>query len=78
MEVQRFQFLSALGQVENLDPLYQAIPADVSDPLWIYFNSANCIATNDLLASFVQSFYNLTDAQMAAIFKNAEQIGPGC
>jgi|MudIll2142460700_1097286.scaffolds.fasta_scaffold298116_2 hypothetical protein len=78
MAVQRFQFLSALAQSQDLTLLYQAIPADVSDPLWIAFNSANCVAWDDVLATFVQSFYNLSDDDMNVIFRRAAIVPTGC
>jgi hypothetical protein len=78
MAVQRFQFLSALASQYDLTSFYQAIPADVSDPLWIAFNSANCVVWDDVLASFVQSFYRLTDDEMNIIFRKAALVPTGC
>ena len=78
MAVQRYQFLEALSVQQDLNLLYQAIPADVSDPLWIAFNASNCVYWDDVLATFVQSFYNLSDAEMNAIFRSAALIPTGC
>lgn len=78
MAVQRYQFLKALSAQQDLTSLYQAVPADVSDPLWIAFNSANCVVWDDVLASFVQTFYNLSDDDMNLIFRNAALIPTGC
>lgn len=78
MAVQRFQFLKALSSQQDLTPLYQAIPADVSDPLWIAFNAADCVVWDDVLASFVQTFYNLSDDDMNVLFRRAALIPTGC
>lgn len=78
MAVQRYQFLEALSVQQDLNLLYQAIPADVSDPLWIAFNSANCVRWDDTLAACVQSLYDLSDAEMNAIFRSAALIPTGC
>lgn len=78
MAVQRFQFLSALSLQQDMSLLYAAIPADVSDPLWIAFNSANCVSWDDPLATIVQSVYNLSDDDMNVIFKRAALVPTGC
>lgn len=78
MSVQRYQFLTALAAQQNLNLLQAAIPVDPSDPLWIAFNSANCVVWDDVLALFVQSFYNLSDDDMNVIFRKAALIPTGC
>ena len=57
--------------------LYQAIPADVNDPVWIAFNSAITIAEGDTIAVFTQTTLGWSAAQMTALFQAASSLPGG-
>lgn len=76
--VQRFQFLSAVAQLANLSSLEQAIPANVNDPLWIEFNSANCVLFGDALCQLTQLVYGWDTEEMTELFKVAQMVPTAC
>lgn len=77
--VSRQQYFTAVAQQGDMSTLYTAVPADVNDPIWIEFNSANCVTEGDTVAVFTQATFGWSDAQMTALFQAAEAIVvPAC
>lgn len=76
--VQRYQFLSAVAQLADQSLLMQAIPADVNDPLWIAYNSANCVLYGDALCQLTQAVYGWDQSDMVDLFKVAQLTPTAC
>lgn len=76
--VQRLQFFSAVAQLADLTVLQAAVSADVNDPIWIEYNSANCVLFGDALSQFTAQVYGWDDEQMVNLFKVAQMTPTAC
>ena len=78
MVVSRQQYFSALATLGgSMTQLYQAVPMDINDPIWIAFNAATTVAEGDTLAVFTQTTLGWTSAQMTALFQTASALPGG-
>lgn len=76
--VTRQQYFQAIAQSADLSTLFNAVPADPNDVLWIEFNSALSVSMGDQLSMLAQSVYGWSDLEVVEVFKKAQLIPNIC
>lgn len=69
--VSRANLFTAINNVDSMDVVYQNIPADANNPVWVEFNSAKYIVFRDPVYYSVQLALGYTSAQMETLFNAA-------
>lgn len=74
--VTRRQLFSALGAVNSLSTVYQAVNANPNSQQWSDFNASTVVTLNGTLANFVQSTLGYSAGQMVSLWTTAATYPP--
>lgn len=74
--VTKRQFFSAVATLGDMNLLYQAIPADANNAIWIEFQAARYTPKTGALALLAKTTFGWTSAQLDACFALAMTLAP--